>query len=102
MRLYAQSIEKLNLETSGMFRVAAILLKGCSDIDLYVLSNVKHIYTFTLKRILIISDLIPLCNLLGILYQIRDDYCNLASKDVRSKKIFSVLIYCLNMLTCLL
>lgn len=60
----------VNNKTGGLFRVAVKLMMACAT------NNVE-------------VDYVPLVNLFGIYYQIRDDYMNLQSKQYTDNKGFA-------------
>ncbi|KAI3631059.1 hypothetical protein MIR68_010549 [Amoeboaphelidium protococcarum] len=60
-------LEMIRNKTGGLLRLAVKLMQCCSDKDI---------------------DFVPLVNLLGELYQIRDDYINLVNKDYHKNKSF--------------
>lgn len=66
----AEYVDMVVNKTGGLFRIAIKLMLGhCTE-------NSK------------IPDLIPLVNLIGVLFQIRDDYCNLQSSQLAQHKGF--------------
>ncbi|EUC50502.1 hypothetical protein COCMIDRAFT_82073 [Bipolaris oryzae ATCC 44560] len=67
-------LEMAKKKTGGLFRLIARLLLSCSTSK----ESNKHL----------VSDIEELVNLIGIQYQIRDDYQNLCSKDYAEKKGF--------------
>jgi len=60
----------VNNKTGGLFRIAVKLMMACA------ISNRDR-------------DYVPLVNLLGVFYQIRDDYSNLQSQEYTSNKGFA-------------
>lgn len=60
-------IEMVNNKTGGLLRLAVKLMQACSSSTMY---SLWYDYTDC-------SDYVPLVNLIGILFQIRDDYQNL-------------------------
>lgn len=67
-------------ETGGLLRLAVKLMQACSPSTEYACRMcVKHNGPTCLHRR---RDFVPLVNVLGTLYQIRDDYVNLCSEEV--------------------
>ena len=69
-------------ETGGLFRIAIKLMMALSPVEpkVYVPPHpCPLIVTNALHR-----DYVPLVNLIGVYFQIRDDYMNLQSSQVRS------------------
>ena len=71
----------LRAETGGLLRVAIKLMMACSttNIDMYAYLFPQHIPSHLIKTY---SDYVPLVNLIGVHFQIRDDYMNLQSTQV--------------------
>src|SRR5208282_2858811 len=57
-------VEMVNNKTGGLLRLAVKLMQGCSSSSVYILSHYIK---------LIPSDYVSLVNLIGVLFQIRDD-----------------------------
>ena len=70
-------IEMVNNKTGGLLRLAVKLMQACSLSTMYFL-------TFSSD----FSDYVPLVNLIGILFQIRDDYQNLQDTSYAHNKGF--------------
>ena len=73
-------------ETGGLFRIAVKLMMACSTTNSDVcvalvlcICGSIHIYSW----LVFFSDYVPLVNIFGIYFQIRDDYMNLQSTQVR-------------------
>src|SRR6202043_1530433 len=62
-------VEMVNNKTGGLLRLAVKLMQACSSSDMY--SPLPYI------KLTFYSDYVPLVNLIGILFQTRDDYQNL-------------------------
>lgn len=70
----------METETGGLLRIAIRLMMECAT------TNVNVLVCQVLSRILVeprFRNYIPLMNLIGIYFQIRDDYMNLQSDLVR-------------------
>jgi len=65
-----QYVAMVNNKTGGLFRVAVKLMMACATTNIDV-------------------DYVPLVNLFGIFYQIRDDYMNLQSSEYADNKGFA-------------
>lgn len=63
-------------KTGGLFRLTIRLMESLSKFYLPKSNNIHF-------------SLVPLCNLLGVIYQIRDDYLNLASETMTINKGFA-------------
>lgn len=68
-------IEMVSNKTGGLLRLAVKLMQTCSQIEMYY--PTCHIDD---------SDYIPVVNLIGILFQIRDDYQNLQDTQYTNNK----------------
>lgn len=75
-------VEMVNNKTGGLFRIALGLMCKCSQ--LYKTQNDESEDPDDEE-----PDLIPLANLIGLLFQIRDDFMNLESKDYADNKGFA-------------
>ena len=69
------------LETGGLFRIGIKLMMACgtTSTDMY-----GPVFWLNVADRGSCSDYIPLVNLLGVYFQIRDDYMNLQSTEVGS------------------
>jgi geranylgeranyl diphosphate synthase type 3 len=70
----------VNNKTGGLLRLAVKLMQTCSSSDMYLLT--PH----CVLRQVDCSDYVPLVNLIGILFQIRDDYQNLQDTQYTNNK----------------
>lgn len=80
-------------ETGGLFRIAIKLLLAAAATPLqeYVFPRLNAERRMTSSKLCDTnSDCIPLVNLIGVLFQIRDDYQNLQSSQVC---VFKIKIY---------
>ncbi|KAG0665454.1 geranylgeranyl pyrophosphate synthetase [Maudiozyma exigua] len=66
-------------KTGGLFRLAIRLMECLSSYNEHEKQNQN----------IISNSLIPLCNMLGVIYQIRDDYLNLIDDAMQQKKGFA-------------
>lgn len=66
----AEKSPNMETETGGLFRLAVKLMQAESASD---------------------EDYVPLVNLMGLIYQIRDDYMNLQSDQVCSRPTYTIL-----------
>lgn len=69
-------IEMVNNKTGGLLRLAVKLMQACSSSTMYTPVQLSTD----------ISDYVPLVNLIGILFQIRDDYQNLQDTQYTNNK----------------
>lgn len=69
-------IQMVNNKTGGLLRLAVKLMQACSSNSTY----------FIPQRLADIRDYVPLVNLIGILFQIRDDYQNLQDTQYTHNK----------------
>ena len=67
-------------ETGGLFRVAVKLMMACATTNYDVFVIILRLSALTDGALS--SDYVPLVNLFGIYFQIRDDYMNLQSSTV--------------------
>lgn len=70
-------------KTGGLFRLTIRLMECLSSF------NEQLDLNETEDRSIISNSLIPLCDMLGIIYQIRDDYLNLVDDTMQQKKGFA-------------
>lgn len=71
-------IEMVKNKTGGLLRLAVKLMQACSQSTTYPNSPSN--------RDLKVRDYVPLVNLIGILFQIRDDYQNLQDTQYTNNK----------------
>jgi geranylgeranyl diphosphate synthase type 3 len=71
-------VEMVNNKTGGLLRLAVKLMQACSSSDMY--SPLPY------TKLTTCSDYVPLVNLIGILFQIRDDYQNLQDTQYTNNK----------------
>lgn len=89
-----QIADTLNVETGGLFRIAVKLMmaRSASEVCVQLLAAFADTRLISLRLIslhpLTHSDFVPLVNLISILFQIRDDYMNLASTEYGDNKGF--------------
>ncbi|KAH0829020.1 isoprenoid synthase domain-containing protein [Lanmaoa asiatica] len=80
-------ISMVNNKTGGLFRIAVKLMMACAT------KNATMYERLSLTRALLItfdiSDYVPLVNLIGVYFQIRDDYMNLQSTEYSQNKGFA-------------
>lgn len=69
-------IEMVNNKTGGLLRLAVKLMQACSSSTMYTSVQLRTD----------ISDYVPLVNLIGILFRIRDDYQNLQDTQYTNNK----------------
>jgi geranylgeranyl diphosphate synthase type 3 len=72
----AEYVEMVSNKTGGLLRLAVKLMQACSSSEMYVPFFPR----------VDISDYIPVVNLIGILFQIRDDYQNLQDTQYTNNK----------------
>lgn len=72
-------------ETGGLFRLALRLMQVFSEDKTHGLPSSSSL----LSSLTSLRDYIPLVNLLGLYYQIRDDYLNLMSDEYQKNKSFA-------------
>jgi geranylgeranyl diphosphate synthase type 3 len=70
-------IQMVNNKTGGLLRLAVKLMQACSSSSTY--PSLSTLFTKS-------SDYVPLVNLIGILFQIRDDYQNLQDTQYTHNK----------------
>lgn len=75
-------LEMVDNKTGGLFRLAVKLMQAESSQNLCV----KSARISEVKKLIRSSDCVPLVNLIGTLFQIRDDYMNLSSTEYTSNK----------------
>lgn len=78
-------LEMVGNKTGGLFRLAVKLMQAESDSDKWATSMHASVNKSTNNQR---RDYVPLVNLIGALFQIRDDYLNLASNEYTSNKGF--------------
>lgn len=73
-------------ETGGVFRLAVKLMMSCasSHADVYV--TLISARSRMSNDNFVSRDFVPLVNLIGVFFQIRDDYCNLQSTEVSLRR----------------
>lgn len=75
-------LQMVDNKTGGLFRLAVKLMQAESSQNLCAQSAINS----EVKKLIIFSDCVPLVNLIGTLFQIRDDYMNLSSTEYTSNK----------------
>ncbi|PCH35749.1 terpenoid synthase [Wolfiporia cocos MD-104 SS10] len=73
-------VSMVNNKTGGLFRVAVKLMMACATTNVDVCASTSFVPHM---------DYVPLVNLFGIYYQIRDDYMNLQSPQYADNKGFA-------------
>jgi geranylgeranyl diphosphate synthase type 3 len=83
-------LEMVGNKTGGLFRLAVKLMQAESKSTRYVSLLAALIPTFSCSRywsyLRNTRDCVPLVNLIGIIFQIRDDYLNLCSPTMTTNK----------------
>jgi geranylgeranyl diphosphate synthase type 3 len=83
-------LEMVGNKTGGLFRLAVKLMQAESKSTRYVSLLAALIPTFSCSRygsyLRHTRDCVPLVNLIGIIFQIRDDYLNLCSPTMTTNK----------------
>ncbi|KAJ7895357.1 isoprenoid synthase domain-containing protein [Mycena leptocephala] len=74
-------------KTAGLLRIAVKLMMACAMINVDV--SVASLFAFLDNNYEVDRDYVPLMNLIGIFYQIRDDLMNLQSPAYSSTKGFA-------------
>ena len=74
-------------ETGGLLRVAVKLMMACASQNVNVFVTPRPIAD---KRLNLLRDYVPLVNLIGVYFQIRDDYMNLQNSEVSFMSVASV------------
>lgn len=75
-------LQMVDNKTGGLFRLAVKLMQAESSQSLCVQPPVNS----EIETLIWFSDCVPLVNLIGTLFQIRDDYMNLSSTEYTSNK----------------
>lgn len=75
-------LQMVDNKTGGLFRLAVKLMQAESSQSLCV----KPAVNSEVETLIRFSDCVPLVNLIGTLFQIRDDYMNLSSTEYTSNK----------------
>lgn len=75
-------LQMVDNKTGGLFRLAVKLMQAESSQNLCVKSAINS----ELKTLIRFSDCVQLVNIIGTLFQIRDDYMNLSSTEYTSNK----------------
>ena len=79
----------IDTETGGLFRVAVKLMMACATANIAV--YLSHLDPLHIRVLHVDRDYVPLVNLIGIYFQIRDDYMNLQSTQASSSGLVSLL-----------
>jgi len=77
-------LEMVGNKTGGLFRLAIKLMQAESSSNTLVGEVLENDYSWLTRGDL--SDCVPLVNLIGLIFQIRDDYMNLSNSDYTRNK----------------